>query len=738
MIDRVFAKSNGESLPEHTEAVLRAAEAFLDAASQAALRQFGLEHHAQELPEALRRATVLHDLGKASEPFQRVLRCQLTADRLPVPHELVSVWLATTDPRLSNWLFSGTSSLAKIAALAAVSGHHFRIEQVRVDVRPGSGRRVRILAGHPDVAATLRLLEDVLGPVPVLEDRHLDLLAPGAGGIEQALLELQGCWQRFGADARRFVAVVKAMLAAADGQGSGWHGLAAERVRSALQRGLTAKELDKVIERALTDQRGSRVQPRDFQQTAAGARKRVVLIEAGCGAGKTAAAYLWARQVAVGRRLFVCYPTTGTATEGFRGSLHQVFAPQEDPALLLHSRVVVDLAELDQGADLDALDAADRDWALDTWVRPLVVCTADQVLGLVQNYRRPVYAVPVLALAAFVFDEIHLYDERMFGSLQRFLEAVPGAHVLLMTATLQPERRRAIQDMLGNELEYVPGPRELEELPRYQLLEAEEDRAWAAVAEAVGCGQPVLWIVNTVDRAVAIAERARRAFPDAIVLPYHSRFRYRDGARRRRELFDAFKRRGAVIAVTTQVCEVSLNLSADLMVTELCPVTSLIQRLGRLNRWARSGDPPRDALVIPPPRPEPYAPEALGQTTEWLRQHLNHYVSQADLSRSMPAGPMPARVVSAWLDGGAFTAPAPLREPGFTVEIVREEDVKAEWLEARRKWTPAEAAELQARSIPMLYQPVRDELPGWRRLRRYFVAPCGRVTYDKWSGARWT
>jgi len=737
MIDRVLAKSNGESLPEHTEAVLRAAEAFLDAASQITLRQFGLEHHALELPEALLRATVLHDLGKAAEPFQRLLRFQLTADRLPVPHELVSLWLATTDPRLSSWLFSGASSLARVAALAAVSGHHFRVEQAQVYVRPGWGPRVRILASHPDVAATLRVLEDVLGPAPVLEDRDLDLVAPGAGGIEQALLDLQGCWQRSGADERRFVAVVKAMLAAADGQGSGWRGLAAERVRSALERGLKEEELDKVIERALTDKYGSRVGLRGFQQKAAGTRKRVVLIEAGCGAGKTAAAYLWARQVAVGRRLFFCYPTTGTATEGFRGSLYQMFAPQEDPALLLHSRVVVDLAELDQSADLDALDTADRDWALDTWGRPLVICTADQVLGLVQNYRRPVYAAPVLALAAFVFDEILLYDERMFGSLQRFLEAVPGAHVLLMTATLQPERRRAIQDMLGNQLEYVPGARELEELPRYRLLEAEEDRAWAAVTEAVGCGQRVLWVVNTVDRAVAVAERARRDFPDAMVLPYHSRFRYRDGARRRRELFDAFGGRGAVIAVTTQVCEVSLNLSADLMVTDLSPVTSLIQRLGRLNRWARSGDPPRDALVIPPPRPEPYTLEALGQTTQWLRQHLNRYVSQADLSRSVPAGAMPARVASAWLDGGALTAPAPLREPGLTVEVVREEDVRPEWLEARRKWTSVEARELQACGIPMLYQPVRGELPGWRRVRRYFVAPCGRITYNEWSGARW-
>ena len=38
------------------------------------------------------------------------------------------------------------------------------------------------------------------------------------------------------------------------------------------------------------------------------------------------------------------------------------------------------------------------------------------------------------------------------------------------------------------------------------------------------------------------------------------------------------------IAVTTQVCEMSLDLDADMLVTEVAPVTAMVQRFGRSNR----------------------------------------------------------------------------------------------------------------------------------------------------------
>src|SRR5205814_535802 len=51
------------------------------------------------------------------------------------------------------------------------------------------------------------------------------------------------------------------------------------------------------------------------------------------------------------------------------------------------------------------------------------------------------------------------------------------------------------------------------------------------------------------------------------------------------------RRPGPVLAITTQVCEMSLDISAGLLITAECPLPALVQRLGRLNRFAKKDDP---------------------------------------------------------------------------------------------------------------------------------------------------
>src|SRR5262249_56216039 len=78
-----------------------------------------------------------------------------------------------------------------------------------------------------------------------------------------------------------------------------------------------------------------------FQEAVAASTSPVTFVRAGCGSGKPLAAYLWASTQHPGRRLYFCYPTTGTATEGYRDYLH---APEEDfDADLFHGRAAVDL-----------------------------------------------------------------------------------------------------------------------------------------------------------------------------------------------------------------------------------------------------------------------------------------------------------------------------------------------------------------------------------------------------------
>src|SRR5262249_20530704 len=158
----------------------------------------------------------------------------------------------------------------------------------------------------------------------------------------------------------------------------------------------------------------------------------------------------------------------------------------------------------------------------------------------------------------------------------------------------------------------IEGPVDLEDLPRY--ARTHEDPT-ALVRRTLDHGGKVLWVSNTVSRCVAVATDWAAARP----LVYHSRFRYRDRIERHAELIDVFRSGGAALAVTTQVAEMSLDLSADLLVTDLAPVAALIQRLGRLNRRSRPERPePPKPFVIRSFRGEPYPKEALESAERWL------------------------------------------------------------------------------------------------------------------------
>jgi CRISPR-associated endonuclease/helicase Cas3 len=287
--------------------------------------------------------------------------------------------------------------------------------------------------------------------------------------------------------------------------------------------------------------------------------------------------------------------------------------------------------------------------------------------------------LPVLADSAVVIDEVHSFDQRMFKNLVAFLQAF-DVPVLCMTATLPPARRQALADDAG--LKVYPNLEEpgilasledQEKHPRYEhhALSDTNEALQQAIA-AYRKGERVLWVVNTVQRCQQTAMLLERELEKALqikvkVMSYHSRFRLCDRQRIHGATVAAFQQDGeAVIAVTTQVCEMSLDLDADVLITEVAPVPSLVQRFGRANRHLAKGKDFRARLyTYPPESSRPYTREEIQVATAFLSDVGTGDVSQrrmAELLETHALREPQADGSARFLESGYFATPGTFRD----------------------------------------------------------------------------
>src|SRR5690606_18841997 len=114
------------------------------------------------------------------------------------------------------------------------------------------------------------------------------------------------------------------------------------------------------------------------------------------------------------------------------------------------------------------------------------------------------------------------------------------------------------------------------------------------VVHALAAGARVLVVMNTVQRTNALL-RALESHPDidpgwlfackGIRCPHHGRFAPADRPVLDRAVTLRFGKGsppGPILLIGTQTLEQSLDIDADLMITDLAPADVLLQRVGRL------------------------------------------------------------------------------------------------------------------------------------------------------------
>lgn len=714
----------------HTAAVVEAVTTLVDTLGNRLISQFGLSCGFMKLRATARLAAYIHDWGKANDHFQAVVRHQRNPLEQPqmIRHEVASVLLAW---EFREWLQQGDGDF--FTALAAAGGHHLKLggrAGKRTDdlgeFREGTGDdRFYWYFDHPYFYKLLRYGVKALGlPRDLKLSRKLSTcwqVTELKKHKRQEVLEAFLTWKSDPV----LTGVVKSLLISGDAVGSALPPTGTnikQWIQQELKQTLTEAKLQKVIKARLN---GNDLL--DFQKKLGATPTRVTLAQAGCGTGKTVGAYNWAKRHAIGHKLFFCYPTTGTSTEGFIDYVHN----QVD-SVLLHSRADVDLqrVELDRltstGEEAEVGDGTENETAkklesFKAWGKEAIVCTVDTVLGLLQCNRRPMYCFPAIAQGAFVFDEVHCYDDALFGALLRFLEIVK-APILLMSASFLPWQLEAIKKVVGEPVKVIPGPKDLEEKPRYRFHYVDAPD-WERVEKELAAGGKVLWVCNQVNTAIAVYQEAKRRKLDAEL--YHSRYRYHDRVDHHRAVVDGFKKDEPILAIATQVAEMSLDLSATLLVSQIANPAGLIQRLGRLNR--RYCGHALDAIF--------YADEKVGfpyikaelDAGSALIQSFTGEVNQAQLAEWLEQLDRCGKLKKDYLvllDGKWCTYSAALREAGYTVTALLEQDAaKAE---------SSRMSELPRYTVPL---PMHDT-KNWKRHKKgYLIAPAQKWKYSAEFGA---
>lgn len=250
--------------------------------------------------------------------------------------------------------------------------------------------------------------------------------------------------------------------------------------------------------------------------------------------------------------------------------------------------------------------------------------------------RRTINAGAVLG-SYLVADEVHLFprSEALTTLVCLLMHRPPELPFMLMTATLTRPVARGLAELLDAQVVDEPMcMQDREQLglsARVRLVSWEpEPLTPQSILRHVleHPGRRVLVVVNTVRRAIELAQAVEPVLGRERLCVLHSRF-YREHRQhqedRVRTLFgrqpvEQTQSTGGGVTIATQVVEVGLDISADLMLTELAPANSLVQRWGRSARWGGTAH----IIVTPPQGPiypyvrEPGGEAVLERTRQWL------------------------------------------------------------------------------------------------------------------------
>lgn len=352
--------------------------------------------------------------------------------------------------------------------------------------------------------------------------------------------------------------------------------------------------------------------------------KKHTIVVASTGAGKTD--FLFRRTKG---RIFYTLPFQASINAMYKRVAHDLKPdnPELDIRVLHSTSMVVKRKSVEEETALQSLFGSS-----------IKILTPHQLASVAFGMKGYEALLLDLKGCEIIMDEIHTYT----GASQAIvLKLVYILHQLncrihIGTATMPTVLYNKILDILGDDvLEIKLTDVEKDQFNRHTIhkIFGFEDSI-PVINQGLQKDQKILVIYNRVSRAQKAYSELKETFPDIPILLLHSRFKRSHRNEKERQLMgidedgkptNQFNTSNqACIVVSTQIVEVSLDISFDLMVTETAPIDALIQRFGRVNRKRsdKTIGKTKPVYVIAPPESKtealPYNLEILNRSWETL------------------------------------------------------------------------------------------------------------------------
>lgn len=342
-------------------------------------------------------------------------------------------------------------------------------------------------------------------------------------------------------------------------------------------------------------------------------KKDLLLLRAPTGAGKTDAALLWAsKQIEAQRadRLIFAMPTRFTAN-----AISVNVSKELGQTGLYHSSAWSAISDKVKNNEISLSDALNQHKMARCLLSPITVCTIDHLLMSLTMTREDHHLISYnLANSCVVIDEADFYDDFTLANIQYLLKVLHEwkVPVLIMSASL-PDSSLSLYQSTGYKIDSIlEDSHDVNNIrKRFEIKDIIDYNEFKdidpLIEKCFEIGNGILYM-NTVDSAIALykhicSDKKRTKEEIENVHLYHSRFTEPDKLKKEEKIIKALGKKAwgegtaKGIVIMTQIGEMSINISSEIMISELCPIDRMIQRTGRLCRF--SDDMGKLYILIP-------------------------------------------------------------------------------------------------------------------------------------------